>query len=64
MKYIAIKRFKRNGIGGHFDISYGEYLEKRDDGALYYDDKKICMARSAAAHEYFARDDDGRGTER
>ena len=64
MKYISIKRFRRNGIGGYFNIPYGEYLEKRDDGFLYYADKKICVARSAAAHKYFARDDDGKGLER
>ena len=64
MKYIAIKRFKRNGIGGSFNIPFGKYLEKRTDGILHYDNKKICVARSAAAHEYFARDDDGKGAER
>ncbi len=64
MKYITIKRFKRNGIDGHFNIPYGTYLEKRADGNLYCDNKKICVARSAAAHEYFARDDDGKGMER
>lgn len=64
MKYITVKRFKRNGIDKHFNIPYGAYLEKRDDGALYYDNNVVCIARSAAAHEYFARDDDGRGLER
>lgn len=64
MKYICIKRFKRNGIGGYLNIPYGKYLEKRDDGALYYGDVKVCIARSAAAHEYFACDDDGKGLER
>ena len=64
MKYISVKRFKRNGIDGHFNIPYGKYLEKRADGFLYYADKKICVANSAAAHEFFARDDDGKGLER
>ena len=64
MKYITLKRFKRNGIGGHFNIPYGKYLEKRDDGVLYYDNSKVCLAKSAAAHEYFVCDDDGKGLER
>lgn len=64
MQYVTIKRFKRNGIGGYFNIPYGKHLEKRADGVLYYGEKKVCLARSSAAHEYFARDDDGKGLER
>lgn len=64
MKYITIKRFKRNGISGYANIPYGKSVEKCEDGILYYGENKICVARSAAAHEYFARDDDGKGFER
>ena len=64
MRYISTKRFKRNGIGGRFNIPYGKFLEKREDGALYFCDGKVCLANSAAAHEYFARDDDGEGLRR
>jgi hypothetical protein len=61
--YITIKRFKRNGIGGYFNIPYGTELENRD-GVLWHGDKPVCKTRSAAAHEYFARNDDGCGLER
>jgi len=63
MNYVTLKRFKRLGIDGHFNIPYGTAVENRD-GVLYHGEKKICVARSAAAHEYFARDDDGKGLER
>lgn len=64
MKYITIKRFKRNGMGGQFNIPFSKFLEKRADNILYYDDKPVCVSRSAAAHEYFARNDDGEGLKR
>ena len=61
MQYVTIKHFKRRGIGGEFNIHYGEILELRDDGLLYYKDCAVCAARSAAAHKYFACDYDGKG---
>ena len=64
MQYITIKRFKRRGIGGQFNIPYGTQLELQDDGKLYYKDLPVCVAKSAASHEHFARDDDGDGRER
>ena len=63
MYYVTLKRFKRIGIDGRLNIPYGTPVENRG-GILYYGIKKICVARSAAAHEYFARDDDGKGLER
>ena len=64
MQYVTIKRFKRHGIGGQFNIPYGTPLELRDDGKLYYKDLPVCVAKSAASHNHFARDDDGKGLER
>ena len=64
MQYITIKRFKRRGIGGYVNIPYGKTLELKDDVLLYYDDKPVCVARSAASHEHFTRNDDGNGLER
>ena len=61
MQYVTIKHFKRRGIGDEFNIHYGEFLELRDDGLLYYKGKAVCVAKSAAAHEYFACDYDGKG---
>ena len=63
MEYITAKRFKRDGVGGHFNIPYGTKLEKID-GTLWFGIRAVCKSRSAAAHEYFARNDDGNGLER
>ena len=63
MEYITAKRFKRDGVGGHFNIPYGTKLEKIY-GTLWLGVRAVCKSRSAAAHEYFARDDDGNGIER
>jgi hypothetical protein len=64
MHYITIKRYKRQAIGGYLNIPYGTPVERRDDGLLYYHDTPICVWRSFASHEHFARNDDGRGQER
>ena len=64
MKYITAKRFKRNGIGGEFNIPYGTTLEKREDGVLYFENKQVCVARSAASHQHFVNDSDGNGIKR
>ena len=56
MQYVTIKHFKRRGIGGEFNIHYGEILELRDE-VLYYKDRAVC----AAAHKYFACNYDGKG---
>ena len=61
MLFISIKPFKRYGIDKFFDIPLGSRLDKRADEALYFHNFKVCFARSSAAHEYFARDDDGQG---
>jgi hypothetical protein len=64
MHYITIKRYKQQGIGGHFNLPYGTPIEKREDNLLYHNNRPVCVARSFNAHEYFARNNDGRGLER
>ena len=63
MEYLTIKRFKREGIGGHFNIPYGTKLQMRNR-TLFLGDKPVCKSQSAAAHEYFACNYDGNGFER
>ena len=63
MKYITIKRYKRDDARGHFNLPYGTSVDKHD-GMIWYGDKDICGDHSAVMREYFARDDDGRGLER
>ena len=64
MRYLTARRFKRQGIGGNFNLGYGTVLEKRDDGILYFEDRKVCVARSAASHLHFVSDFDGNGLKR
>ena len=63
MEYVTIKRFKRDGIGGHFNIPYGTKIQMHD-WTLWHGNKPVCRVRSAAAHEYFACNYDGNGFER
>lgn len=64
MDYITIKRFKRIGMdGGLFNIPFGTTVEEQG-GTLVHNGRALVRARSAACHEYFARNDDGCGKER
>lgn len=63
MKYIVIKRFKRKGMDGEFNIPYGTQLDEIG-GVLFYNGKKVCNDHSAVMREYFTRDDDGNGKKR
>lgn len=63
MRYITIKRFKRIGIEGNFNIPYGTELESKD-GWLYYKDKKICSLSSAVMRDYFTLNEDNCGLKR
>lgn len=64
MKYITAKRFKRKGMSGDFNIPYGTILEKRNDGILYFENKPVAVARSAASHIHFVNDEDNNGLKR
>ena len=65
MQYTTIKRFKRPGItGARLNIPYGTPVTLHADGMLYHDSTPVCLASSFAAHEHFARDDDGQGETR
>ena len=68
MRYITIKRYKRNethGVAGRHavNIPYGSAVEE-SGGKLFYNGVEICGDHSAVMREYFARDDDGLGLER
>ena len=61
MKYITIEKFERDGIDGYFNIPKDSILEKRKDGYMYYDDRKVCVATSYASHRHFSLNDDEAG---
>ena len=62
-KYICIKKFNQQGIGGKFNIKCGEIV-KSDGERIYYKDIPVCMVRSENAYTYFAIDEDNQGKER
>ncbi|MCD7709545.1 MAG: hypothetical protein LUI02_06700 [Clostridiales bacterium] len=68
MRYIVGKRYKKLCIQGEINlprlttvdtVTYDKGAEVLVDG-----EKRICLTTSSDAHEYFARDDDGRGLDR
>lgn len=63
MKYVTIKRYRRDDARGRFNIPYGTEVEEHD-GLLWYKGKDICGDHAAVMREYFARNDDGQGLER
>ena len=65
MKYITIKRFHRIGMTGETsNIPYGTEVTCEDNIIHSPEGKPICVATSAAAHEYFAINEDNNGLER
>ena len=63
MEYIVGKAYKKLGIDQNFDLAKGaSAFEER--GIISYNGKKVCYATSQDAHDFFARNDDGKGRER
>lgn len=64
MNYIVHKRFKQTGASGErYNFPYGTELETIGN-FIAYNNEAVCTTTSQQAHEYFARNDDGRGLER
>lgn len=68
MKYVAHRNFSGNYFlpGSELQpvvIPEGTEMEIKRDWLLH-DKKHVCMINSYLGHQYFARDDDGRGLER
>lgn len=63
MEYITHTRFKQKAICGEVNIPALTPIKKIGN-MLYWQGKPICYATSENAYNYFARNDDGEGTER
>lgn len=63
MKYIVYKRFKEKAICGEVNLPATTQVELKGN-MLYLNDKQICIVTSENAHNYFARNNDGKGMER
>ena len=62
--YVTRRRARFVGCNGQrVNIPYGSILECQD-GFLLWQGQPLCLDTSQNAHDYFSRDDDGRGLER
>lgn len=64
MSYLCCKRFKGEGLAGHFNIARGSILTINEIGRLCYEGKAVCTSTSEVSHEHFAINDDLQGEER
>lgn len=64
MRYITARRYRGPSLGGEVNLPALTPVELRGDGVLYLGEKPLHYAASQRGHDYFARDDDGRGRER
>jgi len=64
MQYVCGKRFKGEGLAGHFNIPARSCLSVNAIGRICYKDRAVCSRSSTVAHDYFAKDDDLFGIER
>ena len=53
MDYIVYKRFKRNGIGGDFNLPYGTIVAEHNGFLSASDGRQICAATSENGWEHF-----------
>lgn len=52
MTYLTYRRFKQDGIEGHFNLPFNTPVTEKD-GFLYYDNKLICAVTSENGWEHF-----------
>ena len=52
MTYLTCRRFKQDGIEGHFNLPFNTPVTEKD-GFLYYDNKLICAVTSENGWEHF-----------
>lgn len=60
MRYIVHRRFKEKAICGDVNLPAMTVCESNDD-FVTYNGELLCAVTSENAHQFFARDDDGKG---
>ena len=63
MEYITTLRFKTKTMSGIVNLPYGTACELRGE-TIYHGGKPLCFVTSENAHQYFSRNDDGKGERR
>lgn len=62
-QYITTRRARFKALGGRVNIPWGAQLEAVG-GVLTWNGLPVCASTSQSAHDFFARNDDGKGLER
>lgn len=60
MEYIVHRRFRAKTICGEVNFPFGT-VGQCDENLIHVDGSPICVVTSENAHQYFARNDDGKG---
>lgn len=63
MEYIVYKPFVGKAICGEVNLPVGTVCQY-DQGYIIHDVQPLCVVTSDNAHQYFAKNDDGKGMER
>ena len=63
MTYLVTRRFKAKTMSGIVNLPYGTACELRGE-TIYHGGKPLCFVTSENAHQYFSRNDDGKGERR
>ena len=63
MEYIVYRQFEGKAICGEVNLPAGTVCQY-DQGYITHDGKPLCVVTSENAHNYFAKNSDGKGMER
>lgn len=63
MQYVVHRRFRGRSLSGTVNLPYGTVCELNGE-IICKGQKPLVVATSENAHQYFSRNDDGRGLER
>ncbi|HIU79995.1 MAG TPA: hypothetical protein IAC67_03675 [Candidatus Coproplasma excrementipullorum] len=63
MQYVVYRRFRAKCLGGIVNLPYGTECDSRGE-FIMHNGKPLVVITSENAHQFFARNDDGKGLER
>lgn len=63
MRYVVHRRLRGQCLSGYVNLPYGTACELNGE-LIEKDGRQLVLVTSENAHQYFSRDDDGRGLER
>lgn len=63
MQYVVHRRFRAKCLGGIVNLPYGTECDSHGE-LIMHNGKPLVVTTSENAHQFFARNDDGKGLER